>query len=331
MLADVIDVLADPIDGTPLERGDSEWLTLKSESGHSYDVARQGYVTLAGGAGLRYSGDDAKMIAAREDFLSGGHYAPFVEAFTGNVQYVLYDANVAEEANPAILEIGAGTGYYLAHTLDGVDGARGVGIDVSVPAAKHLAKCHPRVGAVVADALALLPIRDNSVDADASLASLGFYPSAPGSYALGVVELERAYVHGPCGVAKLPVDELRPHPGDVDLASREFDARDEVGRLSQEQLRQLLSDALVGFVDGFRCSEFELAPSAALHAGEALGDGVWVSDIDVAGLMLSTIYNTRLTSVFIEFPEEIREFSDLAGAISALAATTSARHASPRI
>lgn len=115
MLADIIDVLADPIDGSPLRCGDPEWATLKSESGHSYDVARQGYVTLAGGAGLRYSGDDAKMIAAREEFLSGGHYAPFVEAVTGNVQDVLDDACVAEEANPAILEIGAGTGYYLAH------------------------------------------------------------------------------------------------------------------------------------------------------------------------------------------------------------------------
>ena len=165
LLADIIDVLADPIDGSPLECGDPEWATLKSGSGHNYDVARQGYVTLAGGAGLRYSGDDAKMIAAREEFLSGGHYAPFVEAVTGNVQDVLDDAGVAEEANPAILEIGAGTGYYLAHTLDGVDGARGVGIDVSVPAAKHLAKCHPRVGAVVADAWARLPIRDNSIDA----------------------------------------------------------------------------------------------------------------------------------------------------------------------
>ncbi|MFC3848675.1 methyltransferase domain-containing protein [Corynebacterium hansenii] len=165
MLADIIDVLADPIDGSPLRCGDPEWATLKSESGHSYDVAKQGYVTLAGGAGLRYSGDDAKMIGAREEFLSGGHYAPFVEAVTGNVQDVLDDAGVAEEANPAILEIGAGTGYYLAHTLDGVDGARGVGIDVSVPAAKHLAKCHPRVGAVVADAWARLPIRDGSIDA----------------------------------------------------------------------------------------------------------------------------------------------------------------------
>lgn len=72
-------------------------------------------------------------------------------------------------------------------------------------------------------------------------------------------------------------------------------------------------------------------PSAALHAGEALGDDVWVSDIDVNGVMLSTIYGNRLTSVFVDFPAPIREFSDLAGAVTALAARTSARHASPRI
>ncbi|KAA9225487.1 MULTISPECIES: methyltransferase domain-containing protein [Corynebacterium] len=165
MLADIIDVLADPIDGTDLKFGDAERMTLKSESGHSYDVARQGYVTLAGGAGLRYTGDDAKMITAREEFLSGGHYAPFVEAVTGNVQDVLDDANVSEAARPVICEVGAGTGYYLAHTLDSIPNSRGVGIDVSVPAAKHLAKSHPRLGAVVADAWARLPLRDGSIDA----------------------------------------------------------------------------------------------------------------------------------------------------------------------
>ncbi|WP_018023616.1 methyltransferase domain-containing protein [Corynebacterium ulceribovis] len=165
MLADIIDVLADPVDGTAMCAADDTWKVLKSESGHSYDVARQGYVTLAGGAGLRYTGDDAKMIAARDTFLSGGHYGPFVEEVSGNVQDVLDDNGISNDDRPVVLENGAGTGYYLAHTLDAIPEARGVGIDVSVPAAKHLAKCHPRVGAVVADAWARLPIRDHSVDA----------------------------------------------------------------------------------------------------------------------------------------------------------------------
>ncbi|AGP31163.1 methyltransferase domain-containing protein [Corynebacterium terpenotabidum] len=165
MLSDVIDLLADPVDGTPLRAGDEAWRTLVSESGHSYDIARQGYVTLAGGAGLRYSGDDADMITAREAFLAGGHFAPFVEAVSDHVADVLDDAHVAEEDRPAIVEIGAGTGYYLAHTLDAIPNSRGIGIDVSVPAARRLASCHRRVGAVVADAWSRLPLRDDCIDA----------------------------------------------------------------------------------------------------------------------------------------------------------------------
>ncbi|AFM07139.1 methyltransferase domain-containing protein [Corynebacterium pseudotuberculosis] len=164
MLSHVIDVLADPTDGTPLSLVD-ESTRLVSESGHSFDVARQGYVTLAGGAGLRYSGDDTSMIRARETFLSNGHFAPFVEAVSSAVHTVLDEAGVADDARPTICEIGAGTGYYLAHTLDDVDNSVGLGIDVSVPAAKLLAKCHPRVGAVVADAWSRLPIQDASIDA----------------------------------------------------------------------------------------------------------------------------------------------------------------------
>lgn len=163
MLKHVIDVLADPTDGTALELVDDA--RLVSESGHSYDIARQGYVTLAGGAGLRYSGDNTEMIRARETFLSGGHFAPFVEAVTATVNAVVDDAGVPDDAEPALCEVGAGTGYYLSHMLDSIHGARGVGLDVSVPAAKLLAKCHLRVGAVVADAWNRLPIKDNALDA----------------------------------------------------------------------------------------------------------------------------------------------------------------------
>ncbi|AZA11161.1 methyltransferase domain-containing protein [Corynebacterium gerontici] len=164
MLSHVIDVLADPIDGSALELVDDASRVV-SASGHSYDVARQGYVTLAGGSGLRYSGDSTEMIKARETFLSNGHFAPFVEAVTESVQHVIDDAEVPDDVDPAVCEVGAGTGYYLSHILDSIHGARGVGLDVSVPAAKLLAKCHPRVGAVVADAWNRLPIADASLDA----------------------------------------------------------------------------------------------------------------------------------------------------------------------
>ena len=177
MLSHIVDILADPNDGTPLSGAD-DFSRLVSESGHSFDVAKQGYVTLAAGAGLKHKGDDMDMVNAREAYLAMGHFAPFVEAVTGAVQDALDSASLAESTPASLLEVGAGTGYYLAHTLDSIAEARGVGLDISPHAAKHLAKCHPRVGAVVADVWERLPIRDESVDA----ISVVFAPRNPAEF-----------------------------------------------------------------------------------------------------------------------------------------------------
>lgn len=176
MLSHVIDLLADPVDATPLVGAD-DYARLVSESGHSYDVAKQGYVTLAGGAGLKHQGDSAEMVSARETFLSLGHFAPFVEA----VSDAALDAvdELPDDHEPSILEVGAGTGYYLAHTLDALGDARGVGLDISTAAAKLLAKSHPRVGAVVADIWEGLPLVDASID----VISVVFAPRNPAEFA----------------------------------------------------------------------------------------------------------------------------------------------------
>lgn len=181
MLNDIVDVLADPADLTPL-RGADGFTRLVSESGHSYDVAKQGYVTLAAGKGIGHEGDSLEMVNSRETFLSNGHFAPFVEAVSDAVADVVERA--AGDADPVVMEAGAGTGYYLAHTLDLIEGARGVGLDVSVPAAKHLAKSHPRVGAVVADVWEQLPIRTGSVHALAVV----FAPRNPAEFARVLVD-----------------------------------------------------------------------------------------------------------------------------------------------
>ena len=177
MLSHIVDILADPNDGTALSGAD-DFSRLVSESGHSFDVAKQGYVTLAAGAGLKHKGDDMDMVNARETYLAMGHFAPFVETVTGAVQDALDSASLAESKPASLLEVGAGTGYYLAHTLDSIAEARGVGLDISPHAAKHLAKCHPRVGAVVADVWERLPIRDESVDA----ISVVFAPRNPAEF-----------------------------------------------------------------------------------------------------------------------------------------------------
>lgn len=173
MLGHIVDLLADPIDSSPLSMSDDS-RRLISISGHSYDIAKQGYVTLAPGKGLAHSGDSAEMVAARETFLTRGHYAPFVEAVSAAANDF-----TADEDSPAILEVGAGTGYYLSHTLDLIDGSRGIGLDVSVAAAKKLAKVHPAAGAVVADIWERIPLHDASID----LISVVFAPRNPEEFA----------------------------------------------------------------------------------------------------------------------------------------------------
>lgn len=189
MLKDIVDVLADPVDGTALSGAD-DFARLVSASGHSYDVAKQGYVTLASGAGINHSGDSAEMVASRETFLSRGHFAPFVETVTERVLDALENLEGQQRTReavgdtPTILEVGAGTGYYLSHTLDAVENSRGVGIDIAVPAAKHLAKSHSRVGAVVADVWDGLPLRDSSVHA----ITVVFAPRNPQEFARVLVD-----------------------------------------------------------------------------------------------------------------------------------------------
>ena len=130
-------LLACPVCHADLDRIGSAW---RCAHGHSFDVARQGYVNLAteGAAG----GDDAAMVAARTEFLSGGWYDPLTRRCG--------DA-LAEAPAGAVADLGAGTGHHLAAVVGDRDG---VALDASAYAARRAARAHPRVGAVVADAWA---------------------------------------------------------------------------------------------------------------------------------------------------------------------------------
>ncbi len=134
-----------PVCGDALDRTGN---TLRCPRGHAFDLARQGYVTLLAGSRAHH-GDTAAMIAARDRFLSAGHYATIAETVTGAVS----------EAAPSgpVLDLAAGTGWYTAHVLDADERRSGVATDVSVPALRRAARRHPRLAAVGADAWATLP------------------------------------------------------------------------------------------------------------------------------------------------------------------------------
>lgn len=68
MLDDVLPLLRCPVCAAALHRAGP---AVRCPAGHSFDVARSGYVSLLpGGAG---TADTAQMVAARDRFLSAGH------------------------------------------------------------------------------------------------------------------------------------------------------------------------------------------------------------------------------------------------------------------
>jgi 23S rRNA (guanine745-N1)-methyltransferase len=125
--------------------------------GHSFDIARQGYVTLAaGGRAGPGTGDSAAMVMAREAFLGGGHYQPVADAIAGR-------ATRLDRTVPGLaVDLAGGTGYYLARVLDALPARTGVCLDLSVPALRRAARAHPRAAAVGADAWQPLPLAGGS-------------------------------------------------------------------------------------------------------------------------------------------------------------------------
>ena len=129
---------------------------LRCPAGHSFDIARHGYAGLLTGTRAT-SGDDAAMVQARDRFLSTSAYAPIREVGTN-----LAAAAVPERA--AVVDVGCGTGYYLAGVLDRLPGARGLGLDTSVRALRSAARAHDRAAAVAWDVFRPFPLGDGVAD-----------------------------------------------------------------------------------------------------------------------------------------------------------------------
>ena len=151
MDADLVAVLRCPVCGDALALTDR---TAYCPRGHAYDVAKQGYLNLLPSASTGIEGDSAGMIGARTVFLGGGHYAPIRDAL------MLAAAGLQED--DLVVEVGAGTAYYLAGVLGTAAGRRGIALDVSRYAARRAAKVNPRIGSVVCDAWQELPLLDDS-------------------------------------------------------------------------------------------------------------------------------------------------------------------------
>ena len=198
MLADVLELLRCPVCEGDLTQRDAG---LRCPAGHSFDVARQGYVNLVPGRA-----DTSEMVEARDAFLSAGHFRPLTAAVADAAQKV-------DEAG-AIVDLGAGTGHYLARVLDALPGRLGIAIDASPAALRRAARAHERAAAVGADAWKPLPLRDGiaaivlSVFAPRNAAEMARI-LAPGGVLLAVTPTTRHLYElvGPLGLLSVPDDK----------------------------------------------------------------------------------------------------------------------------
>ena len=147
-----------PVCGESLERQERQYIC---KNGHSFDIARQGYVNLLT-VQQKHSldpGDTKQQVLSRRAFLDGGFYAPIAEA--------LIRAARDNGASGALLDVGCGEGYYcarLSHAL----GLPLTGLDISKEAVRWAAGRYKDADWLCATA-AHIPVEDGSIGVLTSL------------------------------------------------------------------------------------------------------------------------------------------------------------------
>lgn len=135
----------------PLRR---EERRLVCPRGHSFDIAKSGYINLLQPQDRRsrQPGDAAAAVAARRRLHDLGISEPLL-------------GGIAEIGSPSrhdvVLDAGCGDGFYTG-SLARAAGFDGYGIDISIPAIEAAARRYPECEWIVANADRLIPFAENS-------------------------------------------------------------------------------------------------------------------------------------------------------------------------
>jgi len=142
--------------GQPLERREQSSVC---PNGHTFDVARSGYVNLLQPNDRRSlaAGDAKATVQARRRLRARGIGEPVDDALAEL-------ASVLDLASTGVIaDLGCGTGDHLARLAERT-AARGVGFDLSADAVESAARSHSGGAWCVANCDRVLPIRSASVD-----------------------------------------------------------------------------------------------------------------------------------------------------------------------
>lgn len=238
MLADIIDALRCPLCAGDVRLTDDG--AVRCGSGHSYDVARHGYVNMLPGDAKTGTADTAAMLEARAAFLARGHFSALTDAVVAVTQAC------TDGVEGCVLDVGAGTGHHFAAVLDAMGDRAGVALDISKHAARKAARAHARIGAVVSDAWWGLPVRSGAVAAVLDI----FAPRNPEEFARVLAPL------GPLVIVT---------PGPEHLA----ELRDILGLIGVDERKdERIDAAFAGLFD--RIEEHEIRFTMSLSREDAL-------------------------------------------------------------
>lgn len=130
--------------------------SYRCPAGHTFDVAKEGYLSLLHGRQKGEGrGDSKAMILARDRVHRAGVFDPLVKALA---------ALPFETPPKSILELGCGEGFFLGHVVRYHGIATSYGLDLSVDAVKLAAKTLRQSLILRADLLNPLPFADASLD-----------------------------------------------------------------------------------------------------------------------------------------------------------------------
>jgi 23S rRNA (guanine745-N1)-methyltransferase len=141
--------------GLPLQHDERVYVCAR---GHSYDIARSGYVNLLQPQDRRSlaAGDSKAVIEARARLLAAGVGGAVVDRVVHHV------AALDLQEDSLVVDLGSGSGEALA-ALERARPIRAVGVDLSTAAAEHAARRYHNITWVVANADRRLPFVDRSV------------------------------------------------------------------------------------------------------------------------------------------------------------------------
>ena len=147
--------------GLPLTRTATSYSCPR---GHSYDIARSGYVNLLQPQDRRSKtpGDSKLAVTARARLEESGVGHEALEQILGQV------ATLDLTERPTVVDLGSGTGNALAQ-FAARRSIAGIGIDLAIAAADFAARRFRELTWIVANADRRLPLLDQSIDVVVSL------------------------------------------------------------------------------------------------------------------------------------------------------------------